>query len=187
MPLVTPGLTDSVRAWDIADVYTAPTGSTAPTDTTTALNAAFVNMGLMDEEQMTWTRNVDRNELRSMGGRMVRVKRQAQSMQFSFTPLENSHEVFLRANPGSSAATATGITTRTFKSQTTALRAMVLHLVEGSIRSRLWIPSCEIFSDGDRTIGPEDKYKTPMTVVVYPGTADILMYEITDDVAAAAS
>jgi hypothetical protein len=187
MPLATPGDRANIRAWDSIDVYTAVVGSTAPTDTSTALNAAFTALGLMSDDQLVRTRNVDRTELRSLGGRMVRVKRQAQSVQFGFTALENSHKVFTVANPGSSAVTATGITTRTFKEQTTTELAVVIEASEGTNITRLWIPRAEIFSDGDTTMGPSDMYETPMTAIVYPDSSDILFYEITNDTAAAAS
>jgi hypothetical protein len=187
MPLATPNNVDSIRAWDQVDIYTGVVGTTLPTDTTTALAVGFTAMGLMSDDELTRTHNVDRNELRAFGGQLVRVKRQAQSLQFVWTALENTHKVWQMANPGSTAVTATGVTTRTVKAQTFAQVAMVIHAVEGTIRTRLVIPKAEIFSDGDSKLGPSGMYERPMTAMVYPDSTGTLYLEITDDIAAASS
>ena len=187
MPLATPGDTNNVRSWDTIDVYTAAVGSTAPTDVATALNAAFKATGLLSDDELTRTLAVDRTELRALGGKLVRVKRTSQTRSITFTALENSHQVFTIANPGSTATTTTGITTRTIKSQTTVQLAAVVHAVEGTNITRLWIPKLEIFADGDTKMGPSGMYQTPMTGMFYPDSSDIFFFEITNDPAAAAS
>lgn len=187
MPLATPMDPDNVRSWDSITFFTGAVGSTAPTDTTTALDAAFKNNGLISEDDLTQSVNVDRNELHSQGGKLVRVKRTSQTRQWTVTLLENSHQVFTIANPGSTAATATGVTTRHYKAQTTALVAIVIEAVEGDIVSRFWIPSAEVFADGDRTLGPSAMWMQPVTIMVYPDSTDEFYTELTDDPAAAAS
>lgn len=187
MALATPNETGNVRAWDTIDVYTAIVGSTLPTTPAVALDAAFTALGLMSDDEFTRTRNVDRTELRSLGGRLVRTKRQAQTMSMSFTALENSHKVFTIANPGSSATTSTGTTTRIYREHTTVNLAVVIHAVEGTNVTRLIIPRAEIFSDGDTTMGPSNMSMTPMTIMVYPDSTNTLFTEITNDPAASAS
>jgi hypothetical protein len=177
----------NVRLWDTVDVYTATAGSTLPTDTTTALNAAFINLGLLTEDNVVRSRNVDITDVRSLGGDLVRRKRSGQMMEIGFTAMENSHEVFRRANPGSSATTTTGITTRLYKKQTTVLLAVVIVSTEGANISRTIIPSCEVSSSGDTPMGPTDAYGYPMTITVYPDSTGQLMSEITNDAAASAT
>jgi hypothetical protein len=177
----------NVRSYDLAVVYTAPLGTAAPTDTTTALNASFLSLGLLSEDGVTRTLNMDRTELKSMGGSLVRVKRTSQSVQFGFVALENIDEVFVRANPGSTSATTTGITTRTYKAQTTLQLAAVIHCTEGTNRSRFWIPNCEVFADGDTALNPQGMAGKNFTLMAYPDSAGIVHYEITDDAGAAAS
>jgi hypothetical protein len=122
-----------------------------------------------------------------MGGSLVRVKRTSQSVQFGFVALENIDEVFVRANPGSTSATTTGITTRTYKAQTTLQLAAVIHCTEGTNRSRFWIPNCEVFADGDTALNPQGMAGKNFTLMAYPDSAGIVHYEITDDAGAAAS
>jgi hypothetical protein len=187
MAIVPGGAPTSIRSYDLAVVYTAPIGTAAPTDTTTALNVAFLSLGLLSEDGVTRTMNVDRAELKSLGGSVVRAKRTSQSVQYKFRILENIHEAFLRANPGSTDVTTTGITTRTYKLHVAAPRAMVIHCVEGSIITRFWMPSVELFSDGDQKLAPTDMAGKDMTTYIYGDSAGIFHYEITDDPAAAAS
>src|SRR5215216_1358924 len=105
MPLATPNDTLNVLSFDTIDVYTAPVGTTGPTDTATALNVAFKLNGLLSDDELTSSLSVDRNELRALGGKLVRVKRTSQTRSFAWTFLENSHQVWTLANPGSTAAT----------------------------------------------------------------------------------
>lgn len=187
MALATPGDRANVRSWDLVEVFSAPVGTTMPVDTATALNVAFKSLGLMSEDELTLSFEMDRTEHRSMGGELVKVKRQAQSRRFTFTALENSHEVFTVANPGSTATTATGITTRTVKKQTTLEKAVVIEATEGATKTRILCARAEVFSDGDRVLGPSGMYETPMTGVIYPASNGDLYVEITNDAAASAS
>jgi hypothetical protein len=181
------GSSTNTRAWDLAVVYTAPVGTAAPTDTTTPLNALFLSLGLLSEDGVTRTVNQDRTDLKTMGGVVAKTKITGQSVQFTFTAEENIDEVFVRANPGSTSATATGVTTRTYKALVSAPLAAVIHCTEGSIRSRFWMPNCQVFADGDMTLGPTGFAGKNFTLVAYPDSATIVHYEITDDPGAAAS
>jgi hypothetical protein len=98
----------NVRSYDFIDVYTAASGTTLPTDVTTALSPGFTPVGLLSEDELTRAMNMDRNELRSLGGRLVRVKRTGETRQFTWTCLENTDKVFKLANPGSTSATTGG-------------------------------------------------------------------------------
>jgi hypothetical protein len=181
------GSATNIRSWDLAVVYTAALGTAAPTDTSSALNVAFLSLGLLSEDGVTRTLNMDRTELKSMGGNLVRVKRTSQSVAFTFMALENIDEVFVRANPGSTSATATGTTTRTYKAQTTVPLAAVIHCTEGTNISRFWIPNAEVFADGDMALNPSGMAGKNFTMMAYPDSAGIVHYEITNDAGAAAS
>lgn len=187
MARATGGNPTNIRSYDLAVVYTAPLGTAAPTDVVTALNASFLSLGLLSEDGVTRTLNMDRTELKSMGGSLVRVKRTSQSVQFTFVALENIDEVFVRANPGSTSATATGITTRTYKAQTTVQLASVIECTEGSNKSRFWIPNCEVFADGDTALNPSGMAGKNFTLMAYPDSTGIVHYEITNDAGATAT
>jgi hypothetical protein len=181
------GNPDNIRSWDLVVVYTAALGTTAPTDTTTALAAGFLSLGLLSEDGVTKSENVDRTDLKSMGGQYVRSKVTSQVTNFTFQALENIDETWIRANPGSTSATATGITTRAYKTQTALQLAVVLHCTEGTIRTRYWIPKAFVYADGDTPLVPTAMAGKNFTIAPVPDSATIRMYEITDDTGAAAS
>lgn len=52
-------------------VYLAPAGTTVPTDGTTALSAAFVNMGYISEDGYTYNVETDTEEIKEWNGRVV--------------------------------------------------------------------------------------------------------------------
>lgn len=184
------GNRDNVRVYDLADVYTAPVGTAGPTDIATALNALFTPVGLLSEDGINRTRDVDRTEHRSYGGVIVKATRTAQTLSFGFTALENTDKVFKLANPGSTSATVTLITTRTVKAQVSAEVAMVIHLVEGSgvgaKATRIHIPKVEVFQDGDTAYNADNMVQSEMTGIVYPASDGTFFFEITDDPGAVA-
>ena len=174
----------NIRSWDIVKVYVAPVGTAVPTDVATALNALFIYLGLMSEDEYVTSRAEDRNELRSMGGDLVRTKVTGQTRSFAFTALENTDQVFKAANPGSTSATVTTITTRSYKKRTALEQAVVVQHEEGSLIMRQIYLRAELFSDGDRQAGPSGMWGTPITGMVYPDSAGLLYTEITNDPAA---
>lgn len=52
-------------------VYIAPAGTTVPTDGTTALAAAYKNMGYISEDGYTYNTDTDTEEIRDWNGRTV--------------------------------------------------------------------------------------------------------------------
>src|SRR4051812_14407091 len=101
------------RIWVNAKVLVAPVGTTAPTDIATAWSATWKDLGLLFEDGMTETRDQDSNDFYSWGGGLVRSQRAKHKRTFKVTALEDNLVVWGLVNPGSSAASTTGITTRT--------------------------------------------------------------------------
>lgn len=184
------GTAANVRVYDTMDVYTGPVGTVGPTNTATALTAAFTAVGLLSEDGFTRGNDVTRTEHRSYGGVIVKATRTAQTRSVNFMCLEDTDKVFKLANPGSTAVTATGITTRTFKAQTAAEVAMVVHMAEGTGAGaklkRLHIPKIEVFSDGEVQFNAEGMAMTAMQGIIYPASDGTFFYEITDDAGAVA-
>lgn len=169
------------RIWLNADVYVAPTGTTGPTDTTTALNVAFEPLGLLGEDGMTESRDEDVTDHYAYGGILVRTTRSKHKRTVKVTALEDNPIVFDLKNPGSGTATAGGVTTRTVKVPTTNPKAFVLQLVDGDITKRRYIPTGEVVEVGDEAISDDEMAMVELTINVYPDASGVLYYEITDD------
>jgi hypothetical protein len=178
---VTTGDTDNPRIWTGADVYTAPVGSTLPTDVTTALNAAFRPLGLLSEDGMTESRDEDTTDHYAWGGILVRTTRSKHKRTFVVTALEDNDVVFDLTNPGSNTATTAGVTTRTVKVPTSNPQAFVFHLTDGTTKKRIAIPSGEVTEVGESTYSDAEITMRELTITVYPDASSLLFYEISND------
>jgi hypothetical protein len=181
------GDTDNPRIWLGADVYVGAVGSTAPTDTTTALDAAFKALGLLSEDGMTEKRDQSSDDYYAWGGVLVRTVRSKFKRTFVVTALEDNATVFALVNPGSTAATATGTTTRTVKNPTVNPQAFVFEMRDGDVTRRIVVPKGEVTEVGDVKYSDSDITGFELTITVYPASDGTLYKDITDDPAAAAA
>ena len=175
------GDVDNPRIWLGADVYTAPVGTTLPTNTTTALNAGFRALGLLSEDGMTESREEDVTDHWAWGNILVRTTRAKHKRQFVVTALEDNDVVFDLVNPGSNTATVSGVVTRTVYVPDANPQAFVFQLVDGSITKRIAIPRGEVSAVGEKTYSDTEMAMTELTIAVYPDENGLLFYEITND------
>lgn len=178
------GDTDNPRIWLNADVYAADTDhGAAPTDVTSALNAAFEALGLLSEDGMTEGREEEQTDHYAYGGILVRTTRSKHKRTFVVTALENTPVVFDLVNPGSTAATNAGVTTRTIKVPTTTpnRKSFVLHHVDGDTIRRRYIPTGEVTEVGEVSITDNEMEAFELTITVYPDADGVLYEDISND------
>ncbi len=175
------GDTANPRLWEGADFYTAPVGSTAPTDTTTALAAAWKAAGLLSEDGASESRDQDSSDLYAWGGKLVRTTKSKHKRQIKVTCLEENLVVYGLVNPNSTAATTTGVTTRTVKVPKADPRAFLLELKDGAITKRRVIPKGEVTEVGEVTLSDSELQAFELTITIYPSSTDVLYLDITDD------
>jgi hypothetical protein len=177
---------DNPRIWVNADVYVGDVGSTGPTDTTTALDAAFDALGLLSDDGMTESREQESTDHYAHGGILVRTTRSKHKRTIVVTALEDNPVVFDLVNPGSDAATTTGTTTRTVKVPSDPNpKAFVLELVDGDVTKRRHIPRGEVVEVGDIAISDNEMTMYELTINIYPASDGTLYFDITDDEQAA--
>jgi hypothetical protein len=179
------GSSANVRVWEGADVYYAPVGTTLPTDTTTALNAAFKPIGILSTDGLTKTRGKDVKSLFGWGVGKVRNTKKNFEKGFQFVAMEDNDANFVLSNPGSTSATATGVTTRTVKREVTKVYAWVIQLTDGTITKRLVVPRGEAQADGEKKLSDDDSENTQYTVDALAAADGTFFLEITDDPGAA--
>lgn len=178
------GDTANPRIWLGADVYVAPVGSTAPVDVTAAWAAAWVALGLLSEDGMTESREDDTTDHYAWGGILVRTTRSKHKRTLQVTALEDNKTVWALLNPGSSAATTTGLTTRTVKVPTPDPKAFGFELKDGTVTKRLIVPRGEVIEVGDASYSDSEMAMRELTINVYPSALGVLYTEITNDVQA---
>lgn len=169
------------RIWGLLDVYDAPVGTTAPTDVATALAAPWKAIGLISEDGLTISSDKDVQEHYAYGGILYRVTSSKHKKTFALTPLEDNPTVFALRNPGSTAVTTAGVTTRTLKLPTPNPRAFIAESVDGLVKRRWLIPRGEVIEVGDYAMSDSEAAASELTLVAYAAADLTYAIEITND------
>ena len=146
---------NNARIWTGAEVWVADYGSTAPTDLTTALDAAFKELGLLTQDDgISSEHSETETEHYAYGNTLVRTSKTKAKDQFKMVAMEDTDLVFHLANPGSESATATGVTTRIRRPRNygLAIKAVVLELVDGTVAARRYFPRVQFAQTGGGTL-----------------------------------
>lgn len=176
------GNTDNPRIWVNADVYVGAVGSTQPTDTTTALNAAFNAIGLLGEDGMTESREDEVTDHFAYGGILVRTTRSKHKRTFTVIALENNQYVFDLVNPGSTRTDdGTTATDTVYVPNSPNPKCVILHLVDGDVIKRRVIPECEVTEVGDVQIADNAMETRELTFTIYPDANGVLYKDLTND------
>lgn len=174
------GDANNTRVWQTADVYTAVLGTALPTDTSTALAAAWKLIGLLNgDEGITESRDEDTDDKYAWGGILVRTVHSHHKRSFNFTAFETNDNVFALVNPGSAVPTVATLTrTSIVKVPVYTPQAMVIELTDGARKKRITCTRVETAEIGDREIAEQDLESWPVTVNVIPNTSSVLYTEI---------
>jgi hypothetical protein len=159
-------------------LWMAVPGSTAPTDTGTALAAAWKNMGGITEDGATIKQNVSNKKIKIYGSTATQrtiITDQEYTVQVAFAETNaRSQEVYFRQALNSiSPAVSTGAFSLTVGSQGRQLYAAVIDVVDGSNRLRYYMPSVEATDFGDLKIGNSEAIAYGVTLTAYPNTSGV--------------
>lgn len=177
------GDTANPRIWTNADFFGGPLGTTAPTDVATGLDAAYNNIGLMDEdtgiEEIVGRSTKDHY---AYGGIRYRKTANQQTYQLTVMALEDSQFVYDLRFPDADQATTAGVTTRSVTVWKPKPRAFVLHTVDDTSIRRLVIPRGDIV-EPPGTISVKDDTATMWKLIidVYADGDGVWGYDITNN------
>lgn len=178
------GSVDNANAWDRGIFYSAPKGTTAPVDTSTAFSATWKDAGLLGESGLTEENEKNFTDRFDWSGTLIRSIKGTEKRTFKVTVVEDNDTVFKLTNPGSTSSTATGTTTRVVKTSTRDNLAFAFETGDGTTVSRIIVPSGEITNVGPATRSREDIVSREFTIVAYPASDGTLYREITNHVGA---
>lgn len=161
-------------------IWTAPKGTTLPTDTTSPLDAAFACLGYCSEDGLTNSTNLESEVITAWGGDSVLVIQTSKDDTFSFTLLEVLNLDVLKFVYGSANVTgtlATGITVQVNNADVEE-RAIVIDMVmrDGTAK-RMVLPSAKISEVGDITYSDSEAVGYETTVQCIPDTTGNTHYE----------
>ena len=163
-------------------VYRAVAGTTAPTDATTALAAAFKGLGYCSEDGLTNSNTPSTTDIKAWGGDTVLTIQEEKTDTFQLKLIEVLNVEVLKAVYGStnvSGTLANGITvTANAKEPEEGVWAIDMVLNSNSIK-RIIIPKGKISEIGDITYSDSDAIGYEITITALPDSSGNTHYEYT--------
>lgn len=160
-------------------VSVGPTGTTAPTDSTTALNVAFTDVGEIGDGGVVESYSDDTSDIRNNRGTVVRRVITGSATTLAFTMLETNAAALELFHKGSS-VTGSGPYSMEVKEAQTDQRSFVLDVLDGTTHFRLYVPVGEVTERGDVTYLNSEAISYPVTITCYPDADGNVLYKFTD-------
>jgi len=172
-----------VRVGISGELYKAALGSTAPTDATTALDAAFVGLGYVSEDGVTesWDDSVD-DIVAWQGATTVRSATTESTSSLELTLIQTSAAVLEAFHRGS---TVTEPEVGEYQIDVVPINAdpsaWVLDVVDGTKLIRIYVGNGEVVERGEIMYANGEPIGYPLTIRCYPDASGNLMQKFSND------
>lgn len=164
-------------------VYRAPLGTTLPTDATTALSSAFVNLGYVSDAGLSNSNEMDVSTIKAWGGVVVYRSLIELTDEFKFTLIESKNEEVLKAVYGTdnvTALTGGGVQVDVqSENPEEAVWVFELALRDGDAR-RIVVPDGAITARDEIVYNDSDAIGYGVTVSAYPSATGSTHIEYTE-------
>lgn len=169
-------------------ILAAPLGSTLPDDNTTALDAAFKQLGYISEDGVTKNESRDVAEIKEWGGKTVKKSQTGFEVTLQFQFLEYMNGDAAKAIYGDSAVTIIPATPTSgeiirvdVKGEPAPHKAWVADMIDGAAKLRVVIPDGQVTEMGETSFVAGDGAMRDVTVTAYPDEDGIVYYELGDN------
>ncbi len=160
--------------------FTAPAGSTLPTDASTALDAAFVGLGYISEDGLTNDGERSSENIKAWGGDIVLSVQTEKTDTFTVTFIEALNPEVLKIVHGDSNVTGSvteGLSVSVNSKELTE-RAWVFDMVmNGGVLKRVVIPAGKVTNVSEVVYNDEEAVGYECEITAYPDSADNTHYE----------
>lgn len=150
-------------------VFSAPLGTTIPTDATTALDPAFVCLGYVSEDGLENSNEMDVSAIKAWGGMIVYRSLTELTDEFKLTLIESENADVLKAVYGSSNVTVGDEIHVEIKAENPEERIWVFELaLRNGLAKRIVVPDGAITARDAITYNDSDPIGYGITVSAYP-------------------
>ena len=161
-------------------VYVAPTSTTLPTDSSTALESAFKALGYISEDGLTNSNSPSVEQIKAWGGDVVLNISQEKEDTFSFRLLESLNIDVLKLIYGSSNVTGeigTGITINANNNPQDSHAFVIEMVLDSTTAKRIVIPNADVTEIGDIVYDDSDAVGYEVTLSAKPDSSGNTHYE----------
>lgn len=160
-------------------VFRAPLGTTLPTDATTALNSAFLELGYVSEDGVTNNNTPDSDKVKAWGGATVLVVQNEKSDEWTLTLIEALNANVLKTVYGDSRVTVNGtsITVQATPDQLADACYVIDMVLKGGGIKRVVIPDGAISELGEIVYKDDEPIGYEITINALPDTDGVNHYE----------
>lgn len=161
-------------------IYVAPLGSTLPTDSTTALDAAFKCLGYVSEDGVTNSNSPESDNVKAWGGDTVLVLQTDRPDSFALTLLEGLNKDVLETIYGSNNVTVDAQGNITVKATADEMigHAWVFEMImKGNRAKRTVIPNGTVSELGDIVYKDDEAVGYNVTIQDVPDASGVYHYE----------
>lgn len=153
-------------------VYRAPIGTTLPTDATTALAAAFKDLGYISEDGITNSNTRESEDVKAYGGDVVARPETGKTDSYQMTFIESKNTETLKAVYGDTNVTGTaadGIQVRVNSKELEPAVWVIDQIMAGNMMRRTVIPNGKVTELGDITYtdGEVTGFETTVSALPY--------------------
>ena len=161
-------------------VFRSPSGTTAPTDAVTALEATFKDLGYCSEDGVTNANSPSMETIKAWGNDTVLVVQEEKEDTFQFTLIEFLNPETKKAVYGSDNVTGdlnTGLTVKANASEPEEGVWVIDMVMNGDVATRFVIPHGKVSEVGDITFVDNDVVGYEVTVTATPDSGGQTHYE----------
>ena len=161
-------------------IWVAPKGTDLPTDTATALDAAFACMGYCSDAGLVNSTNLESTDIKAWGGDTVLNIQTSKDDTFKFTLIEVLNEDVLKFVYGSdnvSGSLENGLTVKANNGDVPEVAIVIDMILRDNTAKRVVISDCKISEIGDITYSDSDAVGYETTVKCIPDAQGNTHYE----------